>query len=492
MTETVLIVGAGPVGLAAALELARYKVPVRLVERSPAPVETSRAVVVWARTLELLDRAGVSADLVARGNKVTSAHIVAGREALARIALDGIDTPYPFALMLPQRETETVLERQLAAFGVAPERGVALAAFRQDGTGVTASLRHPDGRTESARFSWLVACDGAHSQVRHALGLAFAGNTLDSDWALGDFRPSGMPCPESEIATYWHAEGPIVFLPLGAGRCRFIAALGRSRGAPPMPPTAEGFQALVDRRGPGGITLGAPDWTSAFRINERQAVHYRVGRVFLAGDAAHVHSPAGGQGMNTGMQDAINLAWKLALVCHGRGAASALLDSYDIERRAVAAEVIAASGRLTQVATISNPVGRELRNAVAHFMLGLPAIRHAVESQMMEISTGYSASPLNGPSGGTGPRPGARMPPVAGEEAYGAGDTPRFTLRAPGVAEIPAEIHHRALLDPHIRPQAAGHGIALVRPDGYLAMAASDDDWALVDAHLDRLAAGAP
>ncbi|MFG1419669.1 FAD-dependent monooxygenase [Xanthobacter sp. V0B-10] len=492
MTETVLIVGAGPVGLAAALELARYKVPVRLVERSPEPALASRAVVVWARTLELLDRAGASADLVARGNKVTAAHIIAGGEALARIALDGMDTPYPFALMLPQRETETVLERHLAAFGIVPERGVELTAFRQDGTGVTASLRHGDGRAESARFSWLVACDGAHSPVRHALGLAFAGDTLDSDWALGDFRPTGLPCPENEIATYWHAEGPIVFLPLGAGRCRFIAGLGSSREATPASPTAAGFQALLDRRGPGGITLGAPEWTSAFRINERQVARYRVGRVFLAGDAAHVHSPAGGQGMNTGMQDAINLAWKLALVCRGMGAASALLDSYDIERRAVGAEVIAASGRLTQVATISNPVGRQLRNAVAHFMLGLPAIRHAVESQMMEISTGYAVSPLNGPAGGAGPRPGTRMPPVAGEEAYGVGDTPRFTLRAPGVAVIPEEIRHRDLLDPRIRPHAAGQGIALVRPDGYLAMTAADGDWALVDAHLDRLAAGTP
>ena len=491
MSDTVLIVGAGPVGLTMALELARYQVQVRLVDKMTERSDTSRAVAIWPRTLELLDRPGVSGELVALGNQVTVANIVAGREPIARIEFDDVETPYPFALMLPQSDTERVLGRRLQRFGARCELGVELVGFTQDADGVTATLRYTDGRVETERFDWLIACDGAHSPIRHHLGLAFDGDTMGDDWILGDFHMTGGPFPLNELATYWHADGPLVFFPMAPGRYRLVASLGASSETAPAPPALERFQALVDRRGPGGIVLTDPVWTSAFRINERQIAHYRVARVFLAGDAAHVHSPAGGQGMNTGMQDAINLAWKLALVCRGMAASSVLLDSYDAERRAVGAEVIAASGRLTNVAVIHGAVKQRIRNMVAHCVLGLAPIQRAIEGSMTEISTGYPASPLNGIADGSSRRPGSRMPPLAGEAPYGAGDSPLFALRAhPSSTGGSAPALLGELVDPVVRPNAPGNGIELVRPDGYLALSAPDGEWALAEAYIERLTIG--
>ena len=491
MSDTVLIVGAGPVGLTMAVELARYQVPVRLVDKMIERSDTSRAVAIWPRTLELLDRPGISADLVALGNQVTAVSIVADCEPIARIELEDVETFYPFVLMLPQSDTERALDRHLQRFGARSELGVEVTGFAQDADGVTATLRHGDGRVERQRFGWLIACDGAHSPIRHGLGLAFDGDTRGDGWILGDFHMTGAPFPLNELATFWHADGPLVFFPMAPGRYRIVASLGAPGETAPAPPTLEGFQALVDRRGPGGIVLSNPIWTSAFRINERQIAHYRVGRVFLAGDAAHVHSPAGGQGMNTGMQDAINLAWKLALVCRGKAASPALLDSYDTERRAVGAAVIAASGRFTNVAMIHGAVKQHIRNMVAHCMLGLAPIRRALESSMTEISTGYPASPLNGIAAGSSRRPGSRMPPVAGETPYGAGASPLFTLRgAASSTEGPAPSLLRGLVDPKIRPNPPGDGIELVRPDGYLALSAPDGEWGLAGAHIERLSAG--
>lgn len=487
MTDTVLIVGAGPVGLTMALELARYQVPVRLIDKMSKRSDTSRAIAIWPRTLELLDRAGASADLIALGNRVTAANIIAGSEPMARIEFANVDTPYPFALMLPQSDSEAVLERHLQYFDVRPELGVELSAFTQNADGVTATLRHADGHVETERFNWLIACDGAHSFIRHHLSLSFDGDTLGIDWALGDFHMTGSPYPLNEIFTYWHEEGPLIFFPMAPGRYRIIASLAPSGDPAPVAPAPAAFQAIVDRRGSGGIVLGTPIWTSAFRINERQISNYRTGRAFLAGDAAHVHSPAGGQGMNVGMQDAINLAWKLAMVCRGLSADPSLLDSYDTERRPVGAEVIATAGRLTKVATIHNPIAQHIRNTVAHFILGLSPVQRMLEGAMTEVSTGYPDSPLNGSASGSPPA-GKRMRPLDGETPYGADDAPRFTVRAHIEPGQPGPALRTDLVDPAIRPAAPGAGIALIRPDGYLAMSAVDHDWASVKAYLNRLA----
>ena len=304
---------------------------------------------------------------------------------------------------------------------------------------------------------------------------------MDTDWALGDFHLSGFPFGLDELVTSLHRDGPIVYFPLAPDRYRIIASLGPSTADKPVAPSAAEFQTIVDTRGPAGVKLGEPVWLSAFRINERQVQTYRSGRVFLAGDAAHVHSPAGAQGMNTGMQDAFNLAWKLALVARGLAAPPLLLDSYSTERHAVGAEVIAQSGRLTKMGLIASPALQEIRNRVLGFVLGLSPVRDALTAQMAEISTGYRRSALNGPDEGSDRRPGTRMRPVNDERPYGAGKTPLFSLRA----SEPAPFSH-PLLEPAPRARTDGKGIELVRPDGYLAMSAREGDWHAVRAYLDR------
>ena len=487
MTDRVLIVGAGPVGLTMALELARYKVPVRLIDKMTRRSDTSRAVALWSRTLELLERGGVTEDLLAIGNKVSAANILSGGRLIGRVGFEDVQSHYPFVLMIPQCDTEAALERHLEGFGARTELGVELLDFTQDDDGVLATLRSADGRQQIERFQWLVGCDGAHSPIRHRLGLAFAGDTMANDWALGDFHMTGSAFPQSELATYWHEDGVIVFFPMGSGRYRVIADLGPSSAETPEPPTLGQFQALVDRRGPGGLMLADSVWTSAFRINERQVTDYRAGRVFLAGDSAHVHSPAGGQGMNTGMQDVFNLAWKLALVCRGLSSAPALLESYGIERRPVGAAVIRSAGRLTEMATLHNPAAQHLRNLIAHVVLGIAPVRQALAESMTEVSIGYPQSPLNGPIQRGGPAAGTRMSPIVGEAPYGSGDTPRFSLRAvPGEADELAS-RHPNLVSSYIRPASPEDGIQLVRPDGYLAASASREDPGAIAAYLDEI-----
>ena len=486
MTDTVLIIGSGPVGLTLALELARYGVAVRIIDRMTARSDTSRAIGIWPRTLELLDRQGVSRDLVARGNRVTAANIHSGSRPIARLDLGELASPYPFLLMLPQSDTEAILERHLDAAGIRTETDVSLASFVQDATGVSATLRRNDGSEDVAHFAWMVGCDGAHSTVRHALGLSFDGDTMEGVSLLADCRLTGVPFPPNEMVTYWHGEGPLLLLPLAADRYRVIAGQRPGREALSEAPDAAAVQAILDRRGPGGMTVTELIWSNVFRINERQVPRYRDGRVFLAGDAAHIHSPAGAQGMNTGMQDAVNLAWKLALVCRGM-AGAALLDSYDAERRPVGAAVIAASGRLTRAAEIVNPIGRMLRDGLAHLLLGLGPVHRALEASMAEIATGYPDSPINGPARHAPREAGSRMAPLDGEPPYGAGDTPRFVLRTDAAPPSDLIDYFDPLIDPAIRSAEGSGRIELVRPDGYLALAVRAGEWALVESWLDQL-----
>ena len=485
MTDRVLIVGAGPVGLTMALELARYGVPVRIIDKIPDAAHTSRAVAVWPRTLELLDRSGAAADLIALGNQVTVANLLSGGRPVAALSLDQVPSPYPFVLMVPQYDTESVLRRHLAAHGVAPDLGIELLGFEQDAGGVSARLRGSDGAESTERFAFLVACDGAHSVVRHRLGLDFKGDTMGLDWTQGDFHLSGYPFPSSQMSIFCHEDGPMLFFPMAPDRARIITSLGPTTGKPAVPLDQEAFQKVLDVRGPGGITLTGTVWISAFHINERQVDSYRTGRVFLAGDAAHIHSPAGGQGMNTGMQDAMNLAWKLALVSRGLATAPALLDSYDAERRPVGAQVIAASGRMTRMATLANPILEHLRDVAVHLLLGLSPVQRAMIGQMAEVSIGYPHSPLNGPFRGDAPA-GARVRPVAGAVPFGAGGTPLFAAcGGAGAAEIAARFP--GLIK--ARPQPAGGDglISLVRPDGYLAAQVPDADWQTAVPFLQRL-----
>ena len=379
----VLIAGAGPVGMTLALALRRQGVAVRIVDQAAARTEQSKALVIWPRTLELLDIQGCAQDFVAAGVRVGAARILAEGRERVHVHFGLARSAYPYALMIPQSRTETLLEQLLAAAGVAVERQVELLSFNDDGQGVSAQLRHADGRVEQAGAAWLAACDGAHSTVRHALGLPFDGDTLASDWVLADVQIDGA-LPNAELTICWTPEGVLAFFPIGGRRFRVIADVGMASDGVPPPPTLAQVQALIDHRGPQGLRAHDPVWLNPFRINERKLRDYRQGRVFLAGDAAHVHSPAGGQGMNTGMQDAFNLAWKLALVLRGQ-AAPALLDSYSPERSAIGDQVLRNAGAMTRVALLHNPLLRELRDLAAGSLGRLPAIQQRIVDQLTEL-----------------------------------------------------------------------------------------------------------
>ena len=316
---------------------------------------------------------------------------------------------------------------------------------------------------------------------------------MPSDWILADVHLAGGPAKPDEISDV-----------LACGRragavsdlSRTIPCHRRCRrrrpGRTPARPDAGRGPGVTRSAGPGRDHGVLADLAGSFRINERKVADYRAGRVFLAGDAAHVHSPAGGQGMNTGMQDAFNLAWKLALVSRGQAEPEPLLDSYSVERSEVGRQVLADAGHLTAVAMLRGGMAQALRNHVASLLFGLAPVQRAMTNALAELSIGYPHSPLTEGGGDTAPGPaaGARAPVLGADPPVGSGDTPRFALfgeASPSSAALIAR--HRELLEPQPRPPLDERGIWLVRPDGYVAATAARGDWGRIGAYLDRLAA---
>jgi 2-polyprenyl-6-methoxyphenol hydroxylase-like FAD-dependent oxidoreductase len=535
MSTMALVVGAGPVGLTMAAHLHRQGVACRLIDRSPTASDKSKALVLWSRTLEMLEDLGVVGDFLAAGMTLNAARIHGGSRLLVRVPFEIAGTAYAKPLMLAQNETERLLTEHLRRSGIMVERPVELTGFADRGDHVDATLKHADGREEAVRCDWLLGCDGAHSTTRHTLGLQFTGEAEPNDWVLADCRIDGVP--HDELSLFWHHKGVLAFFPFARDRCRVIADMGTAKGAdrPPDPTLAE-VQAIVDERGPGGVRLSEPHWLAGFRIHERKVADYRRGRVFLAGDAAHIHSPAGGQGMNTGMQDAWNLAWKLALVQSGAAPASPLLDSYSQERGEVGEQVLRNASRLTAVATLRNPVGQFLRNRLVSALGLLPAFRRSFVLGLSELTIHYPHSPLNGESTGSawrsgGVRPGDRVPDAQLRES-GTGRQQRLLqaldgtrhhlLLLPAAAEprvldnlrelgrrteaaypdvirshlivpadaLPAGTEGPAWLDPAGAVRglfgATETALALVRPDGYLGYRGQPATGEGLDAHLRR------
>ena len=371
MTDTdVLIVGAGPTGLTLAASLLLKGVSVMIVDRQSEGANTSRAAGVNARTLEVLDGLDVTRRLLKEGIEAPRFVIRDGAKVLVAIDFSGLTTDYPFTLLAPQSTTERLLLDRVRELGGDVTRPRALTAVAQDADGVTATFT--DGNTVRARY--LVGADGMHSTVREQAGIGFSGGAYEDSFVLADARLSG-DAPTDEVRLFWASEGLTVVAPLPNGTFRVVAPVDDA----PEQPSVELIQGLLDARGPGGITVTEVTWGSRFRVHHRVADTYRAGRILLAGDAAHVHSPAGGQGMNLGIQDAVVLADALAAVLDGGD--DALLDAYSAARRPIAEQVVALTDRLTRLATLPRYL-RPARNMLLSFVGRVPVATRALASRL--------------------------------------------------------------------------------------------------------------
>lgn len=389
----VLVVGAGPTGLTFACELLRHGVRCRVIDKLAVPSDKSKALAVHARTLEILENMKAVDAMLASGIQAHGFSLYNGETRIMHVSAGELDSPFPFILMIPQDATEKVLFEHLQALGGHVERGVELIGMTQDKVGVTATLKHPDGKEETVICDWLVGCDGAHSSVRKFLNLPFEGSAYEEQFALADVIMDSS-LPEDEISTFFHEDGALVFFPMGNKRFRVIANVDESKIVGDEP-TLEFMQSTAASRGPKGVKFTKAIWLSWFRIHARSVPKYRVGRAFLAGDAAHIHSPVGGQGMNTGMQDVYNLAWKLALVVHG-DAAESLLDSYQDERHPIGLELLKGTDMATKVAILRNPLAKQIRNHVMSFLGHQEVIVNRIRKMGTMMLVNYRKSPIVG------------------------------------------------------------------------------------------------
>lgn len=366
----VLIIGAGPTGLTLAASLLAKGVLVTLIDRQSEGANTSRAAGVNARTLEVLAPLDVTRRLVKEGVEAPRFVIRDGAKTLLSLDFSGLDTDYPYTLLAPQSTTERLLLDRVRELGGDVTRPKVLATVTQDADGVTATFEDGD----VIRAQYLVGADGMHSTVREEAGIGFSGGSYEHSFVLADVRLTG-DAPTDEVRLFWAKQGLTVVAPLPTGDFRIVAPVDDA----PEEPSVPFVQALLDDRGPGGITVTGITWGSRFRIHHRVADTYRAGRVLIAGDAAHVHSPAGGQGMNLGIQDAVALADALVGVLNG--GPDTLLDAYSDTRRPIAQQVVALTDRLTKLATLPRGL-RPIRNVLLGIIGRVPRATHALAARL--------------------------------------------------------------------------------------------------------------
>lgn len=456
----VAVIGAGPTGLMLACELAMRGVRVAVLERRQESSNITRAFAIHARTLELLDSRGLVDDVLRRGFAVGSVAPVPG----ATVSLaEELRVRYPFILMVPQSGTEHVLAARAERLGVRVIRGAEVAGLEQDGDGVDIALANGD----RVRAGYVVGCDGAHSAVRRLLDVDFVGKQYATHIMLADVRLARPP--EELMFARTNNEGVVLVLPFGDGWYRAIA-WDRLREQEPLstPVSMADIGDALGRIAGEDFGISEMRWSSRFLSERRQARRYRVGRVLLAGDAAHVHSPIGGQGMNTGIGDAMNLGWKLASVVRGdlRGAsAELLLDSYESERHPVGADVLAMTDMFNQLVLGRSGIRRFMQRFVVRAILNFPRSRRFAAERLSGIGIAYPRS-----SRADHPLVGRRMPDVNcnGGRLYKSLRSGRFVLLTTGpvgdIGDRPG-VQHETHCDSSL-PAAV-----LVRPDGYVAWA---------------------
>ena len=493
----VLIAGAGPTGLLLALELCRHGARPRVVDALPGPSPFSRALVMHARTLELLDRHGLAGQFVARGEVVRGIGLRRGGRLVAMAPLGRIgegSSPFPFLLLISQDQTEGLLREALATHGVAVEWNTTLTTFTQDASGTTATLQAPGQPPETVRAAYVAGCDGARSAVRHALGVEFPGGTYEQLFFVADTVTEGLrshPQAGRLLEVSLAAESFYGLFPMPEGHTRIIGLL--PAGVPQATATFADVQPQLERT--EALRVREVSWFSTYHVHHRVAGHFRQGRAFLVGDAGHVHSPVGGQGMNTGLGDAANLAWKLAAVL-ARTAPVALLDTYEAERMPFARRLVASTDRAFTAATRASAWAGFVRTQVvprlAPLALRLPWVRRFMFRTLSQISIAYPDSPLSrGQAGGVAG--GMRLPWAPGR--YEALRPVGWHLLCVGPA--PAALANWAsthrLLCTELPPTAAEETgtVYLVRPDAYVGLVAPAFDEAAFSAYAQQWGIGA-
>jgi 2-polyprenyl-6-methoxyphenol hydroxylase-like FAD-dependent oxidoreductase len=522
----VLVVGAGPTGLTLASQLARFGVRFRIIDKAHDRAGESRALTVHARSLEVLQTLGLGEMLASRGRTTTRLMLHVDRREPPAIELGNIgrdDTRFPFILFVSQPETEAVLTTHLESCGVVIERGVELEEIHQQSDDVGCTLRHADGRRESVHARYLAGCDGAHSTVRKQAGIPFEGGAYPQEFALGDVEADGLEL--GAIHAFGAGRGFAMFFPLGHPRTWRVMAMeaGRQRAIDNGSDVTTNHLSLVELQSMvaeptyGSVTLRDAAWLTRFRLHHRQATQYRDTRVFLAGDAAHIHSPVGGQGMNTGIQDAWNLGWKLAMVARGH-AIEPLLDSYHAERWPVGRTLLRATDRLfarfaksVSGGQLMMSVRRLVVRGVVAPALSRRSIRAAAFHFVSQLGIHYHNSPAvaeGEPKLSKGPQAGDRLPdakvlrdgrpsylqqvldsprvhlllcgPVA---AWNRDDVMTLAQRFPDVLAInylAREHSDGALVDSSgeafTRLGVHRHAMYLIRPDGHVAFRSGGTD----------------
>jgi 2-polyprenyl-6-methoxyphenol hydroxylase-like FAD-dependent oxidoreductase len=392
---TVLIVGAGPTGMTAALELSRMGVPLRIIDRMPEPATTSRAIGVQSRTLELFEQRGLVASMLSKGNPATGGSIYGAGKRVFRLDFAHNGSEYGMMLFISQAETEGILRAAIEKQNITIERNVEFIALSQaeHGDSVVAILKHSDGSIEEVRPSYLIDCEGAHSVARATMNLQFTGKTRVEDYVLGDLYVDG-DLPDSDFHIFSSEHGFMGMFPMGNRHFRLIASHPLSTPNKDTAPSQDEIQSIYNQRSHIPARFRDMSWSSWFRINSRMVDRLQVGRVFLGGDSAHIHSPAGGQGMNTGIQDMINLCWKLAYVIRGK-ADSKLLDTYSDDRVPVIKSVLSGTEGLTDMIGSESHMFRSVFSHVAPWIAGTEFMQENSTERISQLSLNYRNSPLS-------------------------------------------------------------------------------------------------
>jgi 2-polyprenyl-6-methoxyphenol hydroxylase-like FAD-dependent oxidoreductase len=509
MDTDVLIVGAGPTGLMLANQLARRGVRTRIIDRHAGPAQQTRALGVQARTLEIYAQLGVAARALELGKRGTGANIWANGRRMARVPLGeaGRDfTPYPYILVLGQDDNERIMGERLATLGLDVEWTTELTDLVQHDGAVAATLRLPDGSSTTITAAWVAGCDGARSAVRERCGIAFAGAPYEHVFYVADTALTGSMVADEVNVFLWRSGFHLFFPMRGKDHWRLVGILPQALRQQ-TDVTFEAVQPSILAEAGSALAFGACTWFSTYRIAHRAAVRFRQGRCFLLGDAAHIHSPMGAQGMNTGLQDAYNLGWKLALVVQGR-ADNALLDSYEAERIPVARRLLETTDRAFRLVISDSPLAGLLRTQVlariAAFAMGIERIQRFAFRTVSQTGIEYRDGPLSTTLPGfpaDAPRAGDRFPWLqlafdaggAVEDSFARFDDLHFHLLAFGQAAPAADaLGLGDLVRVHAIPSDPRNAVALahadipvpsfylLRPDGHVGLCGGQADAAAI------------